>query len=104
MNTVTLRKAFGSQIEHLSSEVLNGIVCLTHPSMRTYDDTFLDYLRRWIVAENYVDAAEKLGLAFNASDYDDCVDAEDDAHFLIIKGNYLYFTTHTHEVVVLALD
>jgi hypothetical protein len=103
MNAATLRKAFGSQIEHLSSEVLNGIVCLTHPSMRTLDDTFLNYLRCWIVAENYVDAVEKLGLAFNASNYDDCVDAEEDAHFLIIKGKYIYFTTYTHEVVVLTL-
>lgn len=103
MNVATLRKAFGQKIEHLSSEVLNGIIYLTHPSMCTLDDTFLQYLRSWIVAENYVDAVEKLGLDFDASNYDDCVDAEEDAHFLITRGKYEYFTTYTHEVVVLTL-
>ena len=104
MNITTLRNTFGPDIEHLSDEVIDSILFLTHPAMRRPDDSFLEYLRCWIVAESFIDAAEELELDFDSSRYDDLADAEEAARDKIIDGGFEYFTTEDHEVVVLALD
>ena len=103
MNVKTLRNTFGSDIEHLSDEALNSIIFLTHPSMHRLDDSFLEYLRCWIVAGSYIDAVDELELEFNASQYDDLVDAEEAARDMIVNGGYEYFTTEDHEVIVLSI-
>ena len=101
MNTATLRKVFGQEIEHLSDEVIDSILYLTHPAMYRLDDSFLEYLRCWVVAESFIDAAEELELDFDATHYDDLVDAEEAAKMAIINCGHEYFTTEEHEVVVL---
>ena len=103
MNAETLRKVFDSEIEHLSDEALEGIIFLTHPAMRRPDDSFLEYLRSWIVAESYIDAVEELELDFDASQYNDLADIEEAARDMIVNNGYEYFTTEDHEVIVLSI-
>lgn len=103
MNTVTanvLRAVYGDDIEHLSDEILEKILFLTHNSMIRLDDSFLEYLRCWTVCESFVDAVDELELGDVNEDMDSA-EQEADAKQRVINAGYEYFTTSDHEVVVL---
>ena len=105
MNTIApnvLRTVYGSEIEYLSDEILEKIIFLTHNSMLRLDDSFLEYLRGWIVCENFVDALYELELGDVDEDMDSA-EQEADAKQRVINAGYEYFTTSDHEVVVLTL-
>lgn len=98
----TVREWFSEdeKIQKMSDEVLDGIIQFASMCQYAPTEEFRQFIRKWDVYENYLDAVKDILCCVPPDDMSDLVDKFDLARQILIWKGVRFFTTEEHEVAV----